>query len=389
MRNGMRIMDVDRHVMEPIGMWREYLPVTMRDQAPQLMSVAPFGETLASRLERLGEHALLRTPDVLGVAGKPLMRDVTEVAYIETGLIAARRRPLLSAAETPQGQLAEMEATGVDVAVMLPTFAPFLVYDDSIGAELSRAYARAYNRWLVDMCSFAPTKLVGAALLSRHDPGAMVKDLEQALRDGLRAVVLRPNPVCGRTLGDAAYHPFFAACEHNSVTVLLHEGTHTRVPTAGADRFASHFAQHACSHPMEMMMALLALIEGGILERYASLRVGFLEAGCGWLPYWLWRLDAIEYAQLSAEVRGRVVRRPSEYFQRQCWIAMEPTEAMLDHVALELGPSRIVFGTDFPHLDHAADIVDEALAQDARIGTEALRTILWSSPSSLMGLAPD
>ena len=76
------------------------------------------------------------------------MRDVSEAAYIETGLVGASRRRILSAAETPQGHLAEMDVTGVDVAVMLPTFAPFLVFDDRIGADLSRAYARAYNRWL-------------------------------------------------------------------------------------------------------------------------------------------------------------------------------------------------------------------------------------------------
>ncbi|MDP8999039.1 MAG: amidohydrolase, partial [Myxococcota bacterium] len=101
----------------------------MRDHAPSLTPVAPPGETLSVRLERLGEHALLRTPHVLSVAGQPLMRNVSEVAYIETALIADRRREFLSAAETPQGQLAAMDASGVDVAVMLPTFAPFLVFN--------------------------------------------------------------------------------------------------------------------------------------------------------------------------------------------------------------------------------------------------------------------
>lgn len=386
MRDGFRIMDVDRHVMEPVSMWLEYLPPSMREHAPCLEPVAPPGETLASRLQRLGEHALLPTPQVLCVAGRPLMRDVSEVAYIETGLIGERRRALLSAAETPRGHIAEMDATGVDVAVMLPTFAPFLVYDDDIGAERSRAYAGAYNRWLTDFCSFAPARLLRAALLSRHDPEAMVCDLEQAIRDGVRSVVLRPNPVQGRTLGSPAYSRFWGACAHHSVTVLLHEGTHTRVPTTGADRFDTHFGQHACSHPMEAMMALLSLVEGGVLEAHPSLRVGFLEAGCGWLPYWLWRLDHLEYAQLRAEVRSRVRRPPSEYFQRQCWIALEPGEAMLGQVAKEIGPPRIVFGTDFPHLDHGPGIVDEVIAQRSALGDEALCTILWDSPARLMGM---
>ncbi|MDI1443049.1 amidohydrolase family protein [Polyangium sp. 6x1] len=384
MRDGFRILDVDRHVMEPISLWPEYLPAQMRAYAPQL---TPFGppETLAERMNRLGEHALLPTPPILSVAGEPLMR-VPEVAYIELGLVATRRREVLAAAETPRGHLAEMDATGVDVAVVLPTYASCLVNDDGIDAERSRAYAHAYNRWMRDFCSTAPKRLLGPALLSRHDPVAMVIDLEEAVRDGVRAVVLRPNPVQGRTLSAPVHARFWAACEHHEVTVLLHEGTHARVSTAGTDRFETRFGQHACSHPMEAMMALLSLLEGGVLEAHPTLRVGLLEAGCGFLPYWLWRLDHVEYAQMRGEVRHRVRRPPSEYFQRQCWIALEPSEAMLDRVVTEIGASRMVFGTDFPHLDHGPGMVSDMMAQRAALGEEALRMILWESPCGLMGM---
>ncbi|WP_437999642.1 amidohydrolase family protein [Sorangium sp. So ce185] len=150
--------------------------------------------------------------------------------------------------------------------------------------------------------------------------------------------------------------------------------------------FKTRFGQHACSHPMEAMMALLSLIEGGVLEAHPTLRVGLLEAGCGFLPYWLWRLDHVECAQMRGEVRGRVRRPPSEYFRRQCWIALEPGEAMLDRVVTEIGAPRMVFGTDFPHLDHGTGMVDEMMALRGVLGDEALRAILWDSPRGLMGM---
>lgn len=389
MRDGFRILDVDRHVMEPVAMWHEYLPAAMRDYAPKLTQLTRPNESLSERVQRLGEHALLPMLPALGVAGRPLMRAVSEQAHIELGLVAESRRHLLAAAETSAGHLREMDAAGIDVAVMLPTFAPFLVYDDEIDTQRSRAYASAYNRWLGELCSASRSRLVGAALLSRHDPEAMVADLEEALRHGHRAVVLRPNPVRGHTLGAPVYTQFWQACLHHDLTVLLHEGTHTRVVTAGADRFDSHFAQHACSHPMEAMMAFLALLDGGVLEAYPGLRIGMLESGCGWLPYWLWRLDHIEYAQLRAEVRSRIRMPPSQYFARQCWVALEPTEALLGPVVNEIGADRVVFGTDFPHLDHGPDIVDELLAQRKALGDDALRRILWDAPRQLMGSALD
>lgn len=393
MRSGFRILDVDRHVMEPVAMWADYLPSDLRPYAPKLVPFAPEGDTIGARVARLGEHALLPVPHVLAVQGAPLMRGVSEVSCIEIALVAARRRAILAAAETPRGHLAEMDATGVDAAVMLPTFTALLVNDDSAPASRSRGYAQAYNRWLADFCAAEPERLFGAAVVSRHDPESMVPDLEAALRQGFGAIVIRPNPIQGRTLGDRALQDFWAACERNDVTVLVHEGTHTRTTTAGAERFASHFAQHACSHPMEAMMALLALLDGGVLESRRRLRVGFLESGCGWLPYWLWRLDHVEFAQHRAEVRGRICRPPSEYFREQCWIALEPGEAMLPEMVAGIGPDRVVFGTDFPHPDHELGIVEELFARRPApgqgtgegIGDATLREILWENPRRLLG----
>jgi uncharacterized protein len=281
-----------------------------------------------------------------------------------------------------------MDASGIDAAVLMPTLASYLVFNDDLDAEVSRQYARAYNRWLADFCATAPARLFGAALISRHDPDAMIADLESATRLGFRAVVVRPNPVKGRGLNAPEHRRFWAACEHHAISALLHEGCHARVATAGADRFESHFGQHACSHPIEAMMGLLALIEGGVMEAHPRLRVGLLESGCGWLPYWLWRLDEVEHARLGGEIRSRVRLPPSQYFRRQCWISMEPSEALLGPVVSNIGPSRVVFGTDFPHPDHETSILDEVLSLRELLGDEALRGILWDNARRLMGLDP-
>ena len=168
------------------------------------------------------------TPPVVTVGGRPIWGGMTEQGYIEVGLHAEGHRRELLAAETAAGRSSPtMDESGVDVAVLLPTYAGYLVYDDEIDAGRSRAYAGAYNRWLADQCRQSPTRLLGAALLSRHDPARLVEDLEAGLRDGLSAAVLRPNPVRGRTLGAPELEPFFAACEASGVPLLLHEGAHT------------------------------------------------------------------------------------------------------------------------------------------------------------------
>jgi predicted TIM-barrel fold metal-dependent hydrolase len=130
---------------------------------------------------------------------------------------------------------------------------------------------------------------------------------------------------------------------------------------------------------MEQMMALLALIEGGVLERHPQLQVAFLEAGSGWLPYWLWRLDEFEYKQVGGEVSERVRMKPSEYFRRQCCIAIEPGEPNLQETIHWVGEENILFGTDFPHFDRDEEIVSEALKLEEVLSERALCKLLWEN----------
>jgi predicted TIM-barrel fold metal-dependent hydrolase len=384
MRDGFRIADADRHVVEPIEMWREHLPPALREHAPHHAAIAAT-EPLSARVARLGGHALLPTPPFPMLAGRPLYNKMSEQAWLELASSAHARAGRLDGIETPEAHLREMDREGIDVALLFPTYALLIMGRDDLAPDLALAFARAYNQWLRGFCAADPARLRGVALACPHAPDRMADELSAAGALGTAAVVLRPNPVGGRRLSHPAYADFWAECERRAVGVVLHEGTHSYLPAAGADRFDSRFALHACSHPMEQMMALLDLIEGGVLERHPGLRVAFLEAGCGWLPYWLWRLDE-EHAHLAAEVRDRVRMAPSAYFRRQCLIAAEPDEPLLAEVIDHVGQDRVLFGTDFPHLDHDEGQVARALALRGAVPDAALRRLLWDNAAGFFGL---
>ena len=268
----------------------------------------------------------------------------------------------LAEGETAAGQLAAMDRDGIDGALLLPSYASYLVAMPHREPGLAHGYADAYNRWIADLCAADPSRLRAAALVARFEPEAMIGHARFAVEHGWPAVVVRPNPIAGRLLGDPANDRFWSYCAENGLVVVVHEAAHARAASAGADRFTSRFALHACSHPMEQMMAFLSLVESGVMERHPELRFAFLEAGCGWMVNWLWRLDEIEYGNLAEEVAATVRRRPSEYFHRQCGIGFEPDEPLLPETFAYLGTDRVFFGSDFPHLDHASDIVATALA---------------------------
>jgi predicted TIM-barrel fold metal-dependent hydrolase len=382
-RDGFRILDADRHVVEPYGLWDEYLEAEFRPHAPRAL---PFFAATGNDPSAAPPGSAAEMLPMLVVGGRPVYRAMPPTAWVEIGRAAASRRfsgPL----DRPETHLAHMDADGIDAAVLYPTFALLIEGMDALPPRFAAALGRAYNRWLADFCARAPQRLLGAGLISVHDPEAMVPELVRISDHGFRAVVVRPNPVDSRRLSHRAYRSFWTECESRSMAVVIHEGTHAYLPTAGAERFATRFAQHACSHPMEQMIALLDLIEGGVFERHPRLRIALLEAGCGWVPYWLWRLDS-EYAHLSREVEENVRVPPSTYFRRHAWVAAEPDEPYLSALVDFVGTDRVLFGTDFPHVDHSDGLVARALALKSLVRDEVLRSYLWDNAARFFGLEP-
>ncbi|TRU49477.1 MAG: amidohydrolase [Microcystis aeruginosa Ma_QC_Ch_20071001_S25] len=360
MLNGYKIIDADSHVIEPPAMWGQYLEPKFREFAPSV-DMKIKGEPISQKI----------SPQVQKEGNKQMMQAHPH-AYLNR--------------YNPESHVQAMVQMGVDRAFIYPTYGLWLFAIDSLPAEVMGAFVRAYNRWLSEeYCSYDPARLKGVAAVNQHDPEDMVKELHRMANLGWKAVFLRPNPVKGRILSDPAYEPFWTACEDLDMAVGIHEGTHSRLPTTGAERFNSRFALHACSHPMEQMMALLALIEGGVLERHPRLRVAFLESGCGWLPYWLWKLDE-EYKNLHWEVQDRVKLLPSEYFRRQCYIAVEPSEPYLPQIIDFIGSDNLIFGSDYPHIDHQADGVKKVIELEDNLSQEIVKKIVLGNPQHFYSL---
>jgi uncharacterized protein len=65
---------------------------------------------------------------------------------------------------------------------------------------------------------------------------------------------------------------------------------------------------------------------------------------------WLDRMDR------HFENRGRLsdaplTMHPSAYFRRQCWISFEPNEGTLPLLVDYLGADKVLWATDYPHVD--------------------------------------
>lgn len=366
------VVDLDGHVIEPWDLWTARIAEPYRDSAPRLAHDS-WG---TPRL--LVESRLLPTPEGPGRAPRRFMPPDELTAYQDR----------LQGGRDPHYRIRDMNSEGIDAVLLMPSQAM------AVGAVrdpgLAVAMARAYNDWLAEFCSPYPNRLLGAALLPLQDIDAAVSEVRRTVSDlGFRAVFMRPNPVLGRSLADPAYDPIWAEVERQGALLQIHEGCgFSPGATLGIDRFENGFFSHMMSHPFELMAASLTLICGGVLERFPGLRVSFMEAGAGWVPYWLDRMDE-HYGELGWEVPW-LTMQPSDYFRRQCVVGCDVHERGLDGIIDRLGAGRLVFSTDYPHSDCVFPGAVTDFEARADVDAADRRAILGLNAATLLGLAvPD
>jgi predicted TIM-barrel fold metal-dependent hydrolase len=241
-----------------------------------------------------------------------------------------------------------MDADGIDAVFLYPSLGLFsgAIHDP----QLAAAVCRAYNRWLADYCKPYPDRLFGVAMLPMQSVDLTIAEMRFAKKElGFGGGFIRPNPYNNKMINHPDYEPFWAAAEDLDFSIGFHEGASAGMPQVGVDRFDGRGAQHIISHTMEMMLACLAVIWGGVCEKHPKIRIGFLESGGGWIAPWLDRMDR-HFDDQGFNDSG-LTTRPSELFRRNCWISFEPVEGSLKVLADYIGPNKIMWATDYPHSD--------------------------------------
>ena len=167
--------------------------------------------------------------------------------------------------------------------------------------EWAVALCRAYNTFLHEEFVKKSPRLHAVALLPVQDPEAAARELRRAVTElGLVGAMLAADGT--HLLGDARFLPIYEEADRLDVMLGIHaSGSH--LGGAGVDLFPAFIQAHTCSHAFGQMRQITSMVFEGIPERFPALRIAYLEAGCGWAPYWMERMDD-EYAKRAAEAPG-------------------------------------------------------------------------------------
>ncbi|MCU0270053.1 MAG: amidohydrolase, partial [Acidimicrobiales bacterium] len=144
------------------------------------------------------------------------------------------------------------------------------------------------------------------------------------------------------------YDPVWAACEELSMPVHVHSGV------ADKASYGPHIGIYTTEVRFWSSRPLWFLIWSGVFERFPGLRFGVAECGAFWVNDLLWRMDMVferEHGsrKLGDQLTANMTMRPSEYFDRNCFIGASNTVRRELARRYEIGVGNLCWGNDFPH----------------------------------------
>lgn len=354
------VVDADGHIVEPV-------------------------EFFMDLFKRFPDHVGVRTDTKLGmlVEGRPYPN------YEGPGAGCPPEHGLTTAEgvdpNTVDGVLANADTDGIDEMVLFPSFGLCVptLHDPELGAGL----ARMYNQWASEFCSKSGGRLHAAAVAPIEQPEDAIAVMTEAKELGLACTVV-PPALRDRNLDHRDLDRFYSAAEDLGMALGVHGAPGIHLPKIGVDRFTNYIQVHCISFPFDQMTAMTALISGGVFDRHPRLRVAFLEAGAGWLPWFIERLHE-HFESRGDWIADGWQREPAEYVAAgNVWITCEPDEGTLPTLVEKLGDRCVMFASDYPHWDGAWPNATSELIEHAegRLAPESLRRIAADNAREFYGI---
>jgi len=255
-------------------------------------------------------------------------------------------------------RLAVMDAQGLEATWLFPTLG--VLYEELLkhDPEAVTLTFSAFNRWLDDDWGLGREgQIYAAPYLSLCDVDWAVRELEWALDRGARVLCVRPAaPITRdgpRTPSDPVFDPFWARVQEAGITVVAHAGDSGFSANGYApDGFSAAFADGGWKPSVKAFGIeraafdfLVTLVFEQLFDRFPNVRVASVENGSEFLPDLFRKLRSTD-----KKMPGYFREDPVETFRRHVWI--NPFwEDDVDEVVELMGADRVIFGSDWPHIE--------------------------------------
>lgn len=284
MYKGLLVIDADAHKIENPLVMREYLEPEYRDRVGLI--VDSLGDQRGKVVDfnpETGKNDFVRMfpqPQGLGKGGfRNLHPDTT------LGAMFNRVR------------VEQMEKEGIDVQVIYGTFN--LMFSSILDKDLALALCRAYNNYIADDCRPYGDRLKPIGVIPLQDVDFAVSEMRRCVEElGMISVAVAPNmPIPHPKAPDAFpeirtcksishpdFRPILQAAVDLNIGLGIHGGPGSYMVGGISDHTETFVLTHIFVQRNQHQLALARMVFDGAFEQFPTLRVGFLEGGCGWLP---------------------------------------------------------------------------------------------------------
>jgi len=354
-RSGERPFDADNHYYEALDAFTRHLDPAWAQRCVQWAEInGRQYHVLGGRVSRAVVNPTFDPVAKPGVLKDYFRGNPNGASPLE--LLKARDR-IDPAYRDRDARIATLDRHGLDAVWLFPTLG--MVYEEELhhDPEAVAVTFRAFNRWLQEDWGFDyHGRIFAAPYITLADVDFAVSELEWALDHGARTVVMRPaapTTILGpKPPTDPTFDPFWALANEAGITVVVHAGDSGYTSQGYArDGFTSSF-QGGIPQPIRMLQLerpiedfLASLVCDRLFHRFPNLRVASVENGAGFLPGLLKRLDIV-----SHKMAGWFPEDPVETFKRHIWINPFWEDDVTELVSI-MGPERVIFGSDWPHIE--------------------------------------
>ena len=198
MKDGLRFVDSDMHIMEPPDLFDRYLDPKFKDRVSVPVGADGRPNRGPSGLDHHRRAAHLRhgSAAVPKARAAPPRRRARSSSRDRGSSTRAGSTSPSSATTTRKPRSWAWRWKGVDIAVNYPTAGLALIARDNIDPRLSLAICQAYNNWIHEFCQYSPDRLKFVAMLPVHDVHLACRELIRCVRElGAVGSFIRPNLV--------------------------------------------------------------------------------------------------------------------------------------------------------------------------------------------------
>lgn len=347
---GRRIIDIDAHIMEPVGWLRSYAPGHVREDIPEMIEDDPGFAELLSTAEQA--HGLRASGADQGAATRQEFMTMPRKGWMSLG------------GWDPRERSTALDLLGFEHQIIFPTNSFNQVMSTPIHRRLDAI--RAMNRGLDEFCR-DPRLIASAYVPFEFGPSVAIDVVSEAALNGAGGILIDSIPARDQlSFTHPDYDPMWAAIQETGIAVFLHVGGDQSFrPVRKAffrnGRDMSHFRSDAPGDPLSYMaigypaeLFLAAMVYDGMLEKFPHLRIGVTELGATWLPSFLHFIDTGMRAFKKIQDLSHLTMKPSDYLRRQVVVSPFAGEDV-GWIIEQAGSEMVAFSSDYPHHEGTDD----------------------------------